>query len=348
MVLALETMPVGADDPGRKQRLVIERQAQHLARLVDDLLDVARVTSGKVRLQRVPLDLRDVVSRCINAAELAARARSIGLHLETPARALVVEADLVRLEEVFNNLVGNAIKYSPDGSRIDVRLFDDDGWYAVEISDTGVGIAPDMLRRVFDLFEQATPSLDRSQGGLGVGLTLVRALVELHGGTVEAHSDGLGRGSRFTVRLRPSLASAASVQSRAELQPVTSVAIVVVDDNLDLLELMKDLLEATGCTVHVASDGPTGLATIVDVVPDLALIDIGLPGLDGYQIARQLRGLDVPVCLVAMTGYGQPEDRQRAHAAGFDLHLTKPVTTTALQQAIATCQQRRRRSERRS
>jgi CheY-like chemotaxis protein len=198
-----------------------------------------------------------------------------------------------------------------------------------------------MLRRVFDLFEQAAPSLDRSQGGLGVGLTLVRALVELHGGTVQAHSEGLGRGSRFTVRLRASLANVSPAAPRETARGETPVEIVLVEDNLDLLEMTKDLLTAAGCTVHTASDGPTGLARIIEVVPDVALIDIGLPGLDGYGVAQQLRSLDVPVCLIAMTGYGQPEDRQRAHAAGFDLHLTKPVNSTALQQAIATCRRRK-------
>ena len=348
IVLALETMPLPDDHPAARQRAIIDRQAHHLARLVDDLLDVARVTSGKVNLQRAPLDLREVVQRCVAAAELVARGRALEVTLEAPSRPLVIDGDLVRLEEVFNNLLGNAIKYSPDGTRIHVRLASEGRWHTVEIHDGGIGIAPAMLPRVFELFEQATPTLDRRQGGLGVGLTLVRALVELHGGTVEAQSDGLGHGSRFTVRLPPSQAEAPLTASRLPPVREAPVTIVVVEDNADLLAMTKELLEATGAVVHTASDGPTGLATIIDVGPDLAIIDIGLPGLDGYQIAQRLRGLDAAACLVAMTGYGQPEDRQRAHAAGFDLHLTKPVTSTALQQAIATCHRRRAERERRT
>ncbi len=209
IMLALETSPALPTDPGAKQRTIIDRQARHLTRLVDDLLDVARVTSGKVRLQREPIDLNDVAQRCIHGAELAARTRSISLHGSYASAPLMVDGDLVRLEEILNNLIGNAIKYSPAHARVEVRTSSEPGWCVVDIVDTGIGIAPEMLGRVFDLFAQAESSLERSQGGLGIGLTLVHSLVELHGGTIAAQSLGIGHGSRFTVRLP---ANAAAVQ----------------------------------------------------------------------------------------------------------------------------------------
>jgi signal transduction histidine kinase/ActR/RegA family two-component response regulator len=340
IVLALETMPPLAVDPAAKQRLIIDRQARHLARLVDDLLDVARVTSGKVRLQREPIDLNEVVERCIHGAELAARTRSIELRQSLAPGTLIVDGDVLRLEEVFSNLIGNAMKYSPSGARIDLRTSRNAGRCTVEVSDRGIGIAPDMLERVFDLFAQADASLDRSQGGLGVGLTLVRSLVELHEGTVKATSAGLGHGSTFTVSI-PASAPSVRRSSGSHLtlvEPALAVNVVLVEDNSDLLEMTKDLLEHMGCVVSTASDGAAGLAQILAAPPDIAFIDIGLPGLDGYQIAHQVRAqLGGDLFLVAMTGYGQPEDQQRTRDAGFDLHLTKPVTAKLLQQGLAAC-----------
>jgi signal transduction histidine kinase/CheY-like chemotaxis protein len=339
IILGLEMLPP-TPDAESKQRTIIERQARHLARLVDDLLDVARVTSGKVTLQREPIDLELVIQRCVHGAELAARARAITLHATASEQPLVIDGDLVRLEEVFNNLIANALKYSPEHSRVEIAARRDGDRCVVEVIDTGIGIAGDMLGRVFDLFAQAESTLDRSQGGLGVGLTLVRALVELHGGSIEARSDGLGLGTRFVVRFPLSAAPARpTTPSHREVlasEPV-GVRVVLVEDNLDFLEMTKALLEASGALVETASDGNAGAALILTGQPDIAFVDIGLPGIDGYQVARRIRANgNTSSYLVAISGYGQPEDHQRALAAGFDQHLTKPVTAASLKQAIAT------------
>ncbi|HEU0032777.1 MAG TPA: hybrid sensor histidine kinase/response regulator [Kofleriaceae bacterium] len=337
ILLALEMLHNASDRSSAKPRAIIDRQVRHLSRLVDDLLDVARVTSGKISLKQEPIDVGEVVRRCAQGAEMAARSRKIELTALTPDDdRLVVSGDLVRLEEVFTNLLGNAIKYSPEHARVRITAHRDGHTAVVDVEDTGIGIAPELLGKVFDLFAQADASLDRSQGGLGIGLTLVRSLVELHHGSVEAHSEGLGHGSRFTVRLP--LAAA-----RTEAEPAVVAApeerpplhVVLVEDNADLLEMTKDLLELQGCQVTAAHDGETGLSQILATPCDLALVDIGLPGLDGYQIASQLRATAAsPPMLVAMTGYGQPEDGERALAAGFDAHLTKPVTIETLQRML--------------
>jgi signal transduction histidine kinase/CheY-like chemotaxis protein len=337
ILLASESLDVVAGEVGGKQRKIIDRQARHLARLVDDLLDVSRVTSGKISLQSAPVDVGEVIQRCLQGAELAARQRRIQLRSNVGMIPLVVHGDLVRLEEVFNNLVGNALKYSPEGARVDVSARHEDGTCIVEVIDTGIGIAPDMLERVFDLFAQVDTTLDRAQGGLGIGLTLARSLVELHGGTIEVSSKGLGCGSRFTVRLPELREDPRRSAAPLALVPETSARrIVLVEDNADLLEVTTDLLEALGHTVTGAADGAGGIAAIVAERPDVALIDIGLPGIDGYTIAREVRKqLVPPPLLVATTGYGQDIDRQRALEAGFDAHLTKPITPDTLARVIA-------------
>jgi CheY-like chemotaxis protein len=255
---------------------------------------------------------------------------------------LCVLGDMVRLEEVFGNLLWNAIKYSPPHSRIDVMTAPAGDRCVLEVQDTGIGIAPEMLPRVFDLFTQAEVSLDRTQAGLGIGLTLVKSLVELHGGSVSAQSDGIGRGSRFSVSLPITHAPLAEVPPMSTLDdeqpPLAPLPVLVVDDNMDLLEMTKEVLEGFGCEVQTASDGPSGLARLCSFQPALAFIDIGLPGLDGYRLVTEaranLRAATSRPWLVALTGYGQPEDRQRALAAGFDEHLIKPVSINALRQAI--------------
>jgi CheY-like chemotaxis protein len=338
IMLALETLHVVSGDVGAKQRMIIDRQARHLARLVDDLLDVARVTSGKVTLQRARVDLDQTLARCVQAAEMTARAREIALAYYPIDEPLIVDGDLVRLEEIFNNLIGNAIKYSPTHSRVDVRARRENTSCFVDVVDSGIGIAPPMLESVFDLFAQIESTLDRSQGGLGIGLTLVRSLVELHGGKVSAHSEGLGRGARFTVELpvaRDPISRVRPTRPGVAAPIAPAMRVVLVDDNVDLLEMTKDLLESFGCDVRNACDGQTGLDAIVSTIPDIAFVDIGLPTLDGYQVAVQVRTRigDAPY-LVAMTGYGQSEDRDRALEAGFDAHLTKPVTADALKRAL--------------
>jgi len=340
ITFALETMPPSLEVD--RQRTVIDRQTRHLARLVDDLLDVARVTSGKVRLERQPVDLDEIVARCVQGAEAAARARRITVHHERNHEPLVVDGDLVRLEEVFNNLIGNALKYSPENTRVDITTHGDATTCRVDVIDQGIGIGQDMLPRVFDLFAQADVALDRSRGGLGIGLTLVRSLVELHGGVVSASSQGKGKGSRFTVKLprvhghlpRHTPHSTAIVD-----QPLK---VVLVEDNADLLEMTRDLLESCGCEVATAPDGNAGLELLLAEQPDIAFVDIGLPGIDGYCVAQNAREQHLDgTYLVAMSGYGQPEDQQRAIAAGFDRHLTKPVTIAALRDAMGTAKRAR-------
>jgi signal transduction histidine kinase/CheY-like chemotaxis protein len=338
--------PAAEDTPGGRSSdvmSIISRQARHLSRLVDDLLDVARVTTGKLALNWVVLDLNDVLARCLQSHEMSARERRIQLVGKPSPAPLLVLGDAVRLDEVLSNLLSNAIKYCPAGSRVEASVRPEGERGVLSVRDDGVGIGSDMLPRVFDLFAQGDVSLDRSRGGLGVGLTLVKALVEQHGGEVSAHSDGLGRGSTFTVRLPRLDASAEPHVPSSRLAPSPPpppVSVLVVDDNSDLLEMTKEVLEGLGCDVAIARDGPSGLERLREVEPRLAFIDIGLPGLDGYQLAREARSAHALSSdaqrpwLVALTGYGQPEDRERALAAGFDRHLTKPVSVAALRQAV--------------
>jgi len=335
--LAIESLDAIAGTVGEKQRRIIERQSRHLARLVDDLLDVARVTSGKVNLQRARVDLNEVIQRCVQGVELAARERAIQLRARIANEPLQIFGDLVRLEEVFNNLIGNALKYSPDGARVDVIARRDDHDCVVDVIDTGIGIEANMLERVFELFTQVEGTLARSQGGLGIGLTLVRSLVELHDGTVEVDSKGLGCGTRFTVRLPALAATAGSSPTKLALVPESQqLRIVLVEDNADVLELTKELLELLGHTVTCASTGRQAIVTILHDTPDLALIDIGLPEVDGYEVARQIHAqLEPRPFLVALTGYGQDIDRERAREAGFDAHLTKPISPDELAGTIA-------------
>jgi signal transduction histidine kinase/ActR/RegA family two-component response regulator len=341
ITLALETMPLPHNS---RQQIILERQTRHLARLVDDLLDVARVTTGKVTIRREVIELDDVVRRCVQGAELAAAERSTQIETDISDEPLLVDGDLVRLEEVFNNLLGNAIKYSPEHGHIRVTARREGQGCVVEVTDTGIGIAPEMIGRVFDLFAQAEGSLDRSQGGLGIGLTLVRALVELHGGTISAASEGLGHGSRFTVRLPLSVRAPATAPSLTLVGDVPrGLKVALVEDNVDLLDMTAMILEGMGCSVVTATEGRSGLANILTAAPDVAFVDIGVPGLDGFQIAERVRRASTTnPYLVAMTGYGQPEDRKRALAAGFDDHMTKPVSQDTLRRALLRAQAKRR------
>ncbi|HET7504414.1 MAG TPA: hybrid sensor histidine kinase/response regulator [Kofleriaceae bacterium] len=332
IVLAIENMPpcdgqTGHRQPDDKQRAIIDRQARHLTRLVDDLLDVARVTSGKVQLHAQPLDIDEVLQRCLQGAEFAACSRQIELRSRLSHAGLIVEADATRLEEIFNNLIANALKYSGAGARITVGSRRDGPRCIVEIADTGIGLAADMLERVFDLFAQADASLHRSQGGLGIGLTLVRALVELHSGSIRATSEGIGRGSTFVVTLPLSHRAVAPEQARPAVVDGSTERrrVLLVDDNQDILEMTQEMLESAGYEVETAADGPEAIAQLIAAPPDVAFVDIGLPVIDGYAVADRARAAGVRSYLVAVSGYGQPDDKRRALAAGFDLHLTKPV-----------------------
>ena len=344
--MAIELMK--PDREGARFADVIRRQSELLARLVDDLLEVSRVTSGKISLHRQPFDLRDLVERCVQASLWPPDLHDVRVGLALPERPVVVHGDAARLEQVVTNLVNNAVKYTPAGGEIRISLEERDDTIVLEVADTGVGIAEEMLPRVFHLFAQAEAALDRSKGGLGIGLTLVRSLVELHGGTVEAQSEGLGRGSRFIVRLPapPIGAERGAAPPGAETRTARR-HVLVVEDNPDSREVLTAVLQRSGHRVSAVADGPAGVHAALDLRPDVLLIDIGLPGLDGYGVARAVRrALGDEVYLVAVTGYGQPEDRRRAEEAGFDLHLTKPVDPDVLRDLIDRDELARRRAGR--
>jgi PAS domain S-box-containing protein len=318
-------------------RDVIGRQTRHLARLVDDLLDVARVMTGKVLLERLPLDLAEAVTRHVNSVRATGKMQEHVVALETAP--VWVDADTIRIEQIVGNLVANALKYTPAGGRITIRVGPDNGHAVLSIEDTGVGMTPHLVSRVFDLFVQGERRLDRGQGGLGIGLTLVKRLVELHDGTVEAASEGPDRGSRFTVKLRAIAPPRAGHESarRGVSWSIASRRVLVIEDNADARAMLRHLLETAGHEVHEAADGRQGLAMALALRPDVALIDLGLPGLDGFEIARQLRAADErrTMLLVAVTGYGSPDDRERSLLAGFDVHLVKPVDPDLLAGVLA-------------
>jgi PAS domain S-box-containing protein len=328
-VLALAD--AGSGVAGRA-RDIIDRQVQHLGRLVDDLLDVSRVMTGKVVLRTVAVDLADTVRRAVTAYG-GSRGAQHALTLD--ARSVWVSADLTRIEQIVTNLVSNAMKYTPAGGDIVVSVHPEGGQAVLLVRDTGLGIRPELLPRVFDLFVQGDRSLERTSGGLGIGLTLVRHLVALHGGTVEAASPGPGRGSTFTVRL-PAIAVPAIAGPLVVPAPAGAPRrVLIVEDNDDAREMLREFLQLLGHEVHEARDGDAAVDLAIRVEPDLALIDIGLPGIDGYEVARRIRRRIANVRLVALTGYGQPDDRQRALAAGFDVHVVKPVDTEQLQRLFA-------------
>ena len=332
-----------ADFQDVRQREVIERQTHHLVRMVDDLLDVSRVTLGKIGLHVQPVDLQNVAERCLSELGMKRLAESHELSVTVTTEPTLVQGDPVRLEQVVCNLLHNAVKYTPRGGAIDVEVGPVDGHAVVRVRDTGLGISRDMLTRIFEPFTQVESSRKRSEGGLGLGLPLVRSLVELHGGTVEAHSEGRGLGSEFVVRL-PRLGSEIALPIPAGpdadddtvFENEAPLRILVVEDNHDGRESLRDLLEIWGHEVEVAENGPDGVKQALGSQPDVALIDIGLPGLDGNEVAQRIRAaLDGDrMALVAMTGYGQPEDRRRALQAGFDAYLVKPVDPDDLSRTL--------------
>ena len=336
---AAEVLRMGepAAAPQRWAREVIERQTQHLTRLVDDLLDVSRITRGMVTIRREPLDLGLIVQRSIETSRPMVDARRQQLSLRLPQTTLWVQGDHTRLVQILANLLNNAAKYTEEGGQISVEVRDEGGVGVVSVRDNGIGLSPDLLPQVFDLFTQATRSLDRSQGGLGVGLTLVRRLVDLHGGSVEAVSDGPGRGSEFIVRL-PLITLDEADESPADPVPHPAslgerrLRVLVVEDHIDSADMMAYLIKAAGHRVHTAADGAAALEAALATQPDVVVCDIGLPGMNGYELAAQIRQQPAlrGVKLVAVTGYGRDEDRQRAEEAGFDAHLTKPVEPAAL------------------
>jgi CheY-like chemotaxis protein/two-component sensor histidine kinase len=315
----------------QRQLSIIQRQAQHLCRLVDDLLDVSRVTSGKVTLRREIIDVVALAERCVQQAQATAGAKQQTLAFRCQLARLPVDADPVRLEQVVTNLLTNAVKYTPQGGHIDVEVARDEADAIVVVRDDGIGIDPAMSSTIFDLFTQAPSSLDRSEGGLGLGLTLVRTLVQMHGGSVSATSDGPGRGAEFVVRLPAARGPTLLRRDPAPAPTAEALDVVLVDDNDDMREMLASLLRASGHRVEDCCDGPSGLEAILELRPHVAIVDIGLPGMDGFEVARRVRAqLGTEIRLVAITGYGQPEDRARTRAAGYDVHVVKPTSPAEL------------------
>jgi len=346
---ALQVWEVAGTDARRQQELqaVCRRQMGNLTRLVDDLLEMLRMDRGEVELQRAPLDLRDVLGSALHAVRALFDRHSVTLATRVAPAALPMIGDATRLEQVLVNLLGNAAKYSPRGAAVEVRLdaieHDRCGWARIEVADAGRGIPPDKLEAIFGMFVQVDTRIDRARGGLGIGLSLVRALVDLHGSRAWVESAGLGSGSRFIVELPLAPVFEAdpppAPSSPSSLPPAGAAVreVLVIEDNADARETLCALLAASGYAVTSAADGHDGLSQIVRNRPDVAIVDIGLPSLDGFEVARGARqalGRDTPR-LVALTGYSSAEVGAAALDAGFDLHVVKPISLASLAEVLA-------------
>ncbi len=338
---ALELMRLQkvTDPAQRRNQEIMERQVQHLARLVDDLLDVSRITRGKIHLQKTPLDLVALVSHVVETSRPQVEARRHQLSAVLPSGTIWVEADATRLEQVLGNLLHNAAKYTEPGGQIILALERLEGQVQIRVRDTGIGIDPVILPRLFEVFIQADHTLDRSEGGLGLGLALVKGLVELHGGSVSATSAGPGHGSEFIVSLpacteEPTVTPGA-VESNGD-RTGAGKRVLVIEDDADAAQTLVDLLELWGHTARCVHDGPTALVVVPEFRPEVVLLDIGLPGMDGYEVARRLRQTPeaVGAMVVALTGYGQDEDRLRSREAGVDHHLVKPINPQELKRLL--------------
>ena len=317
---------------------VLDRQARHMIRLVDDLLDISRIAHGKIELKRERFEVAEVIAAAIETARPLVDARRHRLTVDVAADGLEVEADRARLAQSVGNLINNAAKYTEAGGTIAISARRDGATIAIAVRDDGMGIAPEMLPHVFTTFVQERQALDRSQGGLGLGLSIVKSLVELHGGTVAVASEGRGQGAAFTIRL-PATTPGDAVAVAPPRAPVAAAApslrIVVVDDNEDAAEILAELLTQLGHEVRIAHDAPGALVTIDRFVPELAILDIGLPDVDGYELARRIRDRHGPhLHLVALTGYGQDAHKARAQRAGFDDHMVKPAALDKLRELL--------------
>ena len=339
ILTAVQLLKLRGDSASLREQTIIERQAQHLVRLVDDLLDVSRITRGKIAVQKEAVDIAAVIANAVEMASPLFEEKRHRLTLDVADAPLVVDGDAVRLGQIVANLLTNAARYSDSGGEITVTARAEAGDVVVRVRDRGIGISAELLPRVFDLFVQGPRRVDRPDGGLGLGLTLVRSLVALHGGSVEAHSDGPGRGSEFVVRLPSAVGAVVSAKSAPPPAPAMAASgrVLIVDDNVDAAELLAEVLALRGYETALAHDGPAALVEARRFAPDVALLDIGLPVMDGYELAAHLRetlGAAAPR-LVAVTGYGQQHDRDRSRAAGFATHLVKPVDAELLFRAIA-------------
>ena len=319
---------------------MMDRQVNHMVRLVDDLMEVSRITRGKIELRKTTLDLANVIASAVETSRPLVEAANHELSVKLPSQPLVVEGDAVRLAQVFSNLLNNAVKYTDAGGRITLVARHEGDSALVTVTDTGLGISPAALPKVFDMFMQVDPRDTRAQTGLGIGLTLARSLIDMHGGSVTAHSEGEGKGSEFAVRLPLALAGAAGAHGRST--PVEEVRglprVLVVDDNRDAADSLGALLQMLGAEVRVAHDGADALATLSVFQPVAVFLDLGMPGMSGYEVASRIRArTDIGgTMLIALTGWGQEKDRRQTAAAGFDHHLVKPADVGALQAVLAS------------
>jgi signal transduction histidine kinase/CheY-like chemotaxis protein len=340
--LDLQKRLQSADPLFAKTRDVLERQVSHMTRMVEDLLDVARLERGKVELRRQRIDLNGAVSAAVGAWLPGAGTRSHDVKISLARPALYVDADPVRLDQLLTNVIMNAAKFTPSGGEIEVHSRSEDGMAVVSVRDSGIGIRPEMLEAVFTPFAQEDRSLARSAGGLGIGLSIARAIAQLHGGSLRAHSEGVNKGACFELRIPLSSApaeAAAPDEAAAAAKAARRRRVLVVEDNPDIRESLHLLLGLWGHEVLLAETGDEGLALALQRSPDVALIDIGLPGMSGYDVAAAIRerrrGQQGRIRLVALTGYGQPADRKKAAAAGFDHHLLKPVDADTLDRLLS-------------
>jgi signal transduction histidine kinase len=332
---ALIGLPGANPDSVARARSIIQRQSSHLSHIVDDLLDLSRAMSGKILLNKGNVQLHRLVAGCLETFK--ATGRTQGYELQLDLQEGWTEGDPTRLEQIATNLIDNALKYTPAGGRIMIEVHPEADDMVLTVRDSGVGIPSELLPHVFDVFVQGTITLDRAQGGLGIGLALVRRLVELHGGSVSAHSEGGGSGSVFEIRL-PRIDPGRSVTAAPTMAPVLErkPRVLLIEDNEDGREMMATMLATYGFPTRQAADGIEGVQMAADEAPDVALVDIGLPGMDGYEVARRLRASEPTqhIKLIALTGYGLAEDQRRVLEAGFDLHLVKPVDMDQLLAAI--------------
>jgi CheY-like chemotaxis protein len=338
---ALEVMRLAQHDPAvvERARATIERQLKHLVRLTDDLLDAARIARDKVHLTRERVDLRAAVQSALEATRPLIDAQALSLRVDLPQRPVWIDADLTRVSQALSNLLNNAAKYTPPGGEIRVTVTASECSTTVTVADNGIGIEPEMLDRIFEMFTQLQPYRDRTTGGLGIGLTLARRLIELHGGTIEARSEGCGRGTTFVVTVPTAGEPGRSVASGSPVaKSERPCRVLVADDNPDSTEMMREMFTLKGHDVKVAADGAQAVEIASGFRPEIAFLDIGMPRMDGYEAARRIRALlGHHVVLVALTGWGQDEDKRRSREAGFDEHLTKPPDPERLERLIDGC-----------
>jgi signal transduction histidine kinase len=340
LLTAVHLLKTGSPDASMAARVtaVMERQLSHLVRLVNDLLEVSRITRGLIEVRREPVDIAFVVHSAIDTTRPLLDAAGHELTIELPDTPLTVDGDPVRLTQVFGNLLANAAKYTNAGGHVAIRAVKAGDRAIVSVRDDGIGIAPDQLVSVFDMFTQVDRSHRRAQGGLGIGLTLVRSLVETHGGRVEARSGGAGTGSEFVVELPLAVDPARTPAETPGPRTFPPRRILIVDDNVDAAETLGELLGTLGAIVHVVDSGPAALVALDAFDPDAVLLDIGMPGMNGYEVAREIRSRPerAGLLLIAITGWGQDHDREQSMQAGFDHHVVKPPDVDRLRELLLT------------